>query len=355
MSIERWVEKSSNRWRLPSTYTPPHAGSQRRDRFPSIEERVAFYMGQWYEPDLQGVPKSSPFSPRWSERYEAIERARGDVAESSSSPISLSGMNDTKPNTNGNSSPLPIWNSDRIATEPIVNPFRMDPTMIYRCSQKESVVDGPPTRETRAIEKACVGTSSRGYPEMIRRALYDTVPAAILHQKHINASWWSRMCTIFWNDGILGLWTELWFAVVQSQHSRPRSADAPAFLWFFGKGVSKASTQWNTHTPVFGRVRDLLAENDARYARNQRVPEQSIQADADGSEGSCQSCGPLHKTILWPLQRQVYESPVSQVPLYDTVFEAKQNKMVWRGSAYPVVDAPILGQLPPELSGFAQR
>ena len=323
-SFQVWMKHAYDyRSQLPPSYQPPSSKQQRRkDRFPSVQDRVKLYMGRWYEPQLQGVPPSSPFGPHWHNRYESYEQSQ-------------QGRN-------------PPWSPDRVPYEPLVNPLGMDPSKLYGCSQQRTVTeDMPSTKSSYAIDTACLDVNNKasGFQDTIRRSVLDTVSAALLHhhqQQQDSVSFsWTRIYRIVRYEGILGLWTEL-------THPLAAVNAPPAFLWHYGKGVTRASTLWNTGTPVFGRVRDEWAEQQSQKEENLLY---CVQRTAH--QPNCAVCGPRHSTLLWPLQRDV--SRVTQVPQHDIPFAGKRNKLLWRGSAYPVVDEPTLGQLEPPLSGFAQR
>lgn len=309
-SFAAWAKHT--RIALPKNYQCPDVANHppRRDRFPSIEKRVRLYMGRWYEPKLQGVPPASPFGMYWRERYEALERE----------------------------SKLSRWDLVRIPHEPIVNPLDMDPIKLYKCSARKL------STNDYALATACIDTNAHHGPQMVQRNMKDLIPAALLIQERLNLSWLSSLMGVLRYEGVLGLITEL-------QRCWTPSAPA-AYLWHFGQGVTKATTQWNTLTPVFGRVRDLLAENDEDLT----IPEQpQHRSERIPLREECPCCGSRHSTILWPLEREIHRTAASQVPESDREFDSKKSKLFWRGSAYPGLDVPILGKLAPELSGYQQR
>ena len=256
-------------------------------------------MGRWYEPALQGEPPQSPFGPFWIQQYQAIEADK-----------------------------VSIWDPVRLAYEPLVNPLGMEPSSLYSCSVGESI-----NKNDHVETQACQTT-------MVQESLRDILDAALLVQEQEQRSFGSRMNHIWYSEGMLG-----WIIECSMIIRRWRRSDypIPAYLWSFGLGTTKATHQWNVQTPVFSKIRDLVADKDSEYHRHQRF---------DDVEG-CALCGSLHTTILWPLERDTLMEKLTRVPLWDISFGKKEETLVWRGDA--PMDIPMLVKLGTDISGIQQR
>jgi len=300
-SFRTW--RSRRQWPLPPTYISPSISDLRGrpNRFPSVQTRIKHYMGYWYEPALQGEPPQPPFGPFWNDKYQALKITTRD------SP----------------------WNPERLAYEPIVNPLDMNPDLLLGCSL------GKYTKtDDYALIQACNADSPMS--AMVRRSIRDLLDAALLVKSNDQLSTWTRMWNILFYEGFLG-WIMEWPMIFRrwQQSNYPTKA----FLWSLGIGTTKATNQWNVQTPVFSRVRDLLAERDWKYQRHRRLDD-----DKD-----CSQCGSQHTTILWPLQRDALMETLIKVPEFDVPFETKEGKLVWRGNLLtdvPTAMANIGSELP---------
>ena len=90
-------------------------------------------------------------------------------------------------------------------------------------------------------------------------------------------------------------------------------------LMHFGDGPSKANSCFDLNFPVFSKVRDLVAENDAQRCRYY------------SKSGNCHKH--VHSNIIWPMNRGRHFRPVASVPLFDVPWKKKKAKLVWRGRA----------------------
>ena len=300
-SFRTWNSYRRRQWTLPPTYRPPSLSDvpSRAHRFPSVERRVQYYMGRWYEPTLQGEPPQSPFGPFWNQQYQTIE------ADKTS-----------------------IWDPVRLAYEPLVNPLGMEPSSLYSCSVGEST-----NKNDHDKTHACQTT-------MVQESIRDVLDAALLVQEQQRRSFGTRMNHIWYSEGMLGWIMECYMIL---RRWRRFDYPTPAYLWSIGLGTTKATHQWDVQTPVFSKVRDLVADKDREYHRHQRM---------DDIAG-CALCGPLHTTILWPLERDTLMKKLTKVPLWDICHGKKDETLVWRGDA--PADIPILFKLGTDISGIQQR
>lgn len=230
---------------------------------PTDEERAKFYMGKWWEPELQGVPPASPFGPLWKERWLA-----------SSNTVGKAGV------------------------RPMLD---MEPRQLYDCS-----ISGTTDSQQGEVSQLLCASDD----DSIRSLAHSVMGAALLFKEfqERNNYWWH----VWRYEGILGILTE-----ATALPKRPLSS-TPPYLWNRGAGVSVATTLWNTATPIFGRVRDTIAEED--HFRNQR-----------------RSSAPLHSTILWPLDLQRKKKEVMQqlINKIDLQWDQKEGtKLYWRGDTH---------------------
>jgi hypothetical protein len=252
--------------------------STRRSRFPSVQQRARFYMGtKWWEPKLQGVPPTSPFGAPWNERWLASfkTRRRQDGSDDAMGPV-----------------------------QPLLG---MDPQNLYDCSMGKLIISSP--------QQSCRDNVNR---QQLAHAVMD---AALLVEEFQRSSSWKHFWNVWRYEGILGIYTE-WHYPLPSRST----GVSPPYLWNTANGVSIATTLWNTATPVFGRVRDVVADQDEQYFRNQR---------RSTSKSSSGSAVPVHATILWPLDRQHKRKElVLQVAHNDPTLSWDQKdgtNLYWRG------------------------
>jgi Glycosyl transferase family 90 len=269
---------------------------------PSIDARIRHYMGRWYEPVLQGQPPQSPFGPYFNQHYTAT------TTTTTTYTITTTQQQHQQQQ----------WTPLKLAYEPI--PLNMDPIPLYECT-------------LGASKEQSVCNNKDDLAEMLQRSMRTILDAALL-LKERPTSFLSRMAAIWYYEGCLG-WILEW-----PRLARTHPTATTAHLWSFG-GVTKATHEWNVQTPVFGRVRDILADQDAD--RRERIDDSN----------DCAICGPLHSTILWPLERDAIMETLTEVPVVDTPFDDKKDKLVWRGNVPSNI--PVLLELGTDVSGVQQR
>ena len=236
-------------------YTPPMLCSHhdkdcslniRKNRFPSIEERVKYYMGRWYDNN------ETVFSEKF---YDNFNQDQEDVMDYS-----------------------------RIGRI-LINPYELDPVKMYKFY---------------AIDWKKYKHRDRTAKNYIR----DFIDFSIIY------------------NAIKGT--------------------APV-IFHHGDGLSSASERkkLNRSYPVFGKVRDILAEND--HVHHWRYP----------STKGCRQCGLKHSNIIWPLNRRRHYSAVASVPKNDILFQNKIPMAVWRGRIEK--SDLVQADLPIEISSWKQR
>ena len=87
----------------------------------------------------------------------------------------------------------------------------------------------------------------------------------------------------------------------------------------FGDCNSPITNELNSSFPIFGKVRDLIAEK-RRHGKNEHKCEDPT------------FCGVAHDMIIWPLNQGRHFHPASDVPQVDIPWEEKINKLVYRGN-----------------------
>jgi len=213
-AIKRW-EKSKNEL-------------DRSSRFPSVEERIRYYMGSWYDIEPNG-------------------KLFNEVDESC--------MNNSKAEEELS---LDFFHAI------LVNPFNLSPKKLYNVAFEEK------PKHVNKSKDFFIRRNAQYYTR-------DIIDLAILH----------------------------------------RNSSTPVLL-YFGDGASHLSSCFNTSFPVFSKVRDLVAETDARNCRFY------------SKSGNCRS---KHTNIIWPLNRGRHFRPASRVPISDCPWDKKINKLIWRGRA----------------------
>lgn len=270
---------------------------------PSIDARIKHYMGRWYEPVLQGEPPQSPFGPYSVQHY--TDNTNTDSQQQRHQQQQQ-------------------WTPLQMAFEPI--PLNMDPISLYECI-------------LGASKEQSVCNNMDDFSDMIHRSMRTMLDAALL-LKERPTSFLFRMAAIWYYEGFLG-WILEWPRLARIHPTKTTTTTTTSgYLWSFG-GITKATHEWNVQTPVFGRVRDILADQDT-----------------DGREridnsNDCAICGPLHSTILWPLERDAIMETLTEVPAVDIAFDDKKDILVWRGNIPSTI--PVLLELGTDVSGVQQR
>lgn len=157
-------------------------------------------------------------------------------------------------------------------------------------------------------------TEGRGYDALgdlckdifVRHLAFDALDASLLVQEYQYRSTLLHYWNVAKYEGFLG-WITEWI-----QPAETRWQSKPVYLWNYR--VTFATTQWNTITPVFGRVRDAVAANEGPLLCHRRPGGPS-----------------LHSTILWPSARS--KEHVAQVPENDVIpWDHKSGDcLYWRG------------------------
>eukprot|EP00586_Coscinodiscus_wailesii_P016047 CAMPEP_0172508980 /NCGR_PEP_ID=MMETSP1066-20121228/216583_1 /TAXON_ID=671091 /ORGANISM="Coscinodiscus wailesii, Strain CCMP2513" /LENGTH=587 /DNA_ID=CAMNT_0013287245 /DNA_START=41 /DNA_END=1804 /DNA_ORIENTATION=+ len=226
--ISRW-EKDKKLWK-------------RSGRFPSVEKRIKYYMGRWYDCPRVG----DIFGKEFKAKFNAMD------------------------------------DESRMTGKLLINPLGMNPLKIFKYYFS---VD--PKKDTREI------STRRVY-------LRDIVNLAILHNR----------------------------------------SKVPVIV-HVGDEASIGNDFVNSSYPVFGKVRDLVAEETENHCRSHS-----------------HSCNGRHSTIIWPMNSGRHLKPASYVPQEeDTMWDRKINKLVWRGGSFGIKPNKSWNESAPsaEVNSWRQR
>jgi len=238
-------------------YKPPQLCEKKTDitcdrgkRFPSVQDRIKFYMGKWYDSEPNGIFYSDVF-------INGVERHLEKVTN--------------------------VLDYHEGFGRLLINPFEMSPRAMFR-------------NYASGYKQNDKFRNGRNY-------LRDIIDLAILHNK----------------------------------------SSTPVLI-HYGDGLSSAGSRKliGREYPVFGKVRDVIAEKDEE--NHWRYP---------SGTRHCRQCGKKHSNIIWPLNRGRHFSTVATVPNKDIPWDMKISKAVWRGR----IEKEDLANadLPYEISSWRQR
>ena len=240
----------------------------RQNRFPSVEERVKYYMGHWYSTTNKRL-----FTNDFYETFLQNEEDGDGISSSNSSSTDADADADV------------MDYQKSITGRILINPYGSSPVKMYKFYALDWKKHKSRDRNAKNYIRDFIDFS------IIYNSIKSTTPV-IFH--HID-----------------------------------------------GLSSANPKKELTRKYPVFGKVRDTLAENN------------NVNHWRCSSTKGCRQCGLKHSNIIWPLNRRRHYSAVASVPKNDIPFDQKIGMAVWRGriEKSDLVDA----DLPIEISSWKQR
>lgn len=271
--------------------TPGIHPSRRSDRFPSVSERVRFYMtDDWYDPNWarDGQYRRSIPAARF-----VLGSAAPTPADTKSSGVSAGGLVLIPPkDTEGDSSGM---GAKSVALDAAVEadvPFLVDRTVVLDCAR-------PPVRFRRDGQKEVLPTGSDGKFDSRFVFYCEDILEALEVQRGV-------------------------FSAIGRNTAGASTAHPPPLLFQIGDNALRYDLLRPLRSPV-----PVMH----KWRMHRASPRSAVRGKGDTRGDDTQSDPATFRPILWPLSYvRHFETPMAEVRQNDIPWKDKLDTAVWRGA-----------------------